>query len=221
MSNKILILYEFTEQKNRTPSEYHTFQQGLSMKIVTDGFATFFHEQINETDIIKMENGKPFYEKNSDLHFNITHSRCMVAVAFSDCSIGIDAESERPVRDRTIERVCTPKEAEYVYQEAEYVYQDPAQISRRFLHIWTLKESILKETGIGLRVPLNQFSVLHALQDSVIWTQSNLDSEWRMACVEQDSTVSFLLDNWPFVLSVTAAARRGQMEIVTQEVHLA
>ena len=43
-------------------------------------------------DIIieKTENGKPYFKKYPDFHFNISHTNGAVAVAFSKKSVGVD-----------------------------------------------------------------------------------------------------------------------------------
>lgn len=101
-----------------------------------------------EQQIEIMSNGKPVF-KGLPIHFNISHCKGMVACALAPCPVGVDVESGRLVTEALIKKVCATWEKDYIRgQEQE----------ERFLRIWTLKESYLKMTGEGLRVPLPSVS---------------------------------------------------------------
>lgn len=97
--------------------------------------------------------GKPYFPDLPDLHFSISHSGEMVAVAFCEREIGCDLERIRPRNLKTSERFFAPKEIEWLSTFSE------EQKNESFLRLWTLKESYLKATGRGFSLPLNAFSV--------------------------------------------------------------
>lgn len=89
------------------------------------------------------------------LRFNLTHTRGLVAVAVVlDRDIGVDAENltRRDVGPSVADRYFSPSEV----AELATVTSDARQ--RRFLEYWTLKESYIKARGMGLSLPLEQFS---------------------------------------------------------------
>lgn len=89
------------------------------------------------------------------LCFNLSNARTLVAcVVAQDIDIGIDVEEiDQP--DSVVEtanRFFSPKETAELYALA------PEQQKKRFLELWTLKESYIKARGTGLSTPLNLFS---------------------------------------------------------------
>ncbi|MBR7071576.1 MAG: 4'-phosphopantetheinyl transferase superfamily protein [Clostridia bacterium] len=97
------------------------------------------------------ENGKPFFENDPQLHFSISHSGTMVAVAFADREIGCDIEKIRDVSMDLAKRFFKEQE----YQWLLSLNGEEQRVC--FFRYWTLKESYLKATGLGLKLPLNSF----------------------------------------------------------------
>ena len=99
------------------------------------------------------DKGKLFCNNVPHIHFNISHSDNLVAVAVCDKPVGIDIETTRKVSLKLAKRVCTKKELEYVFDkipdEEDYVSENPEYI-KRFLEIWTIKEAYFKCTGTGI-----------------------------------------------------------------------
>lgn len=99
-------------------------------------------------------NGKPCLKDHPDKHFNLSHSGTLVMAAFSDHEIGCDVEKVKPGRLKVARRFFTESEQAYL--------DDPALSDKErdqlFARLWTLKESVLKATGEGVRMPLNSFS---------------------------------------------------------------
>jgi 4'-phosphopantetheinyl transferase len=91
------------------------------------------------------ENGKP-YLKNSDIEFNVSHSRELSVYAISEAEIGVDIEKirEMPYFDRIIRHFFTEKEADQVNG------MEGLQRAEIFFEIWTQKEAIGKMLGLGL-----------------------------------------------------------------------
>jgi 4'-phosphopantetheinyl transferase len=89
------------------------------------------------------------------LHFNLAHTRGLVAMAVSrEATLGIDAEN---VAARTAplpiaNRFFTAREA------ADLAALPPCEQTARFYALWTLKEAWLKATGIGIGAGLGHAS---------------------------------------------------------------
>lgn len=100
-----------------------------------------------ELDVACMKGKEP-------LHFNLSHSGEYVAVAVSDCPIGVDVEHK--VRNyESIAKRCFCKE-EY---EDIMSLESERQREQRFLEYWTMKEAYVKYVGKGLQIPLNSFRI--------------------------------------------------------------
>lgn len=105
--------------------------------------------------------GKPYIESPAvlpTLHFNLSNTPGLVVcvVSTSHQTLGVDAEYlDRPGETVGIaERYFSPREARAL------LAQPPAKQRERFFSYWTLKESYIKARGLGLALPLEQFSFL-------------------------------------------------------------
>ena len=78
------------------------------------------------------ENGKPYF-KDSDIHFNYSHSKNYIVVAISTTSLGVDIE----------ERIVTDSVSDLYLGSAR---------GRDKLKNWVLKESYVKLEGSGLKI---------------------------------------------------------------------
>lgn len=86
-------------------------------------------------------NGKP-YIKNSDLHFNLSHSGSRALCVCGNVRIGCDIEKIKACNEKVAERFFCKNECAVLRQS-----EKP---SRAFTRLWTLKESVLKFTGEGI-----------------------------------------------------------------------
>ncbi|MET0382051.1 MAG: 4'-phosphopantetheinyl transferase superfamily protein, partial [Burkholderiaceae bacterium] len=87
------------------------------------------------------------------LSFNVSHTTGLLAIAVSRTTIGVDIETvERPVEVNLASRFFAPAES------AALDALHPSSRPRRFLELWTLKESYAKARGLGLRLPFDGFA---------------------------------------------------------------
>lgn len=115
------------------------------------------------------EHGKPFMENETDIHFNISHSKNCVAVAVCDTRVGIDIQHTVPYRDALAKRICTPEELHQI--------QTSGNPSAKFTELWTQKEAVVKLEGAGLalikRCRISDYSCATTYRDdyclSVVW----------------------------------------------------
>lgn len=138
----------------------------------------------------RSEYGKPFFLNAPDIHFNISHSATKVAVAFSDREVGCDIE--QVITARLSDRSAVQEAAKCLemagrfFTSEEYMamkaMESPSERIRMFYRCWTLKESYMKATGLGMTLAPDSFSVL-----------SNL---FRPAGVMGDGFVFFIPDSF-------------------------
>ena len=96
------------------------------------------------------DKGKPFVE---GICFSLSHSGDMVICAVGDKPVGCDIEQIGTPREKVAERFFAPEEIEYL---RSFPLADRA---REFFRLWTMKESYIKMTGEGLKLPLSSFYV--------------------------------------------------------------
>ena len=95
--------------------------------------------------------GKLYLPDHPSVHFNISHSKEMAIVVFSDREVGCDVEALRSVDWRVAERWFCPEERSDLLES-----ENP---DRDFTRLWTCKESFIKALGKGLQQPMNAFRV--------------------------------------------------------------
>jgi len=99
--------------------------------------------------------GRPEISPPGRLRFNLSHTRGLAAVLVAlevDC--GVDVEQRRQMRDLF-------GRATHVFSAAEVDSLRPLSTEgqhERFFDYWTLKESYIKARGMGLSLPLQQFT---------------------------------------------------------------
>lgn len=97
------------------------------------------------------ENGKPELLGCPGFYFNLTHSGFYAAAVFADSKVGIDMERLREGKAKIGKRFFSGEEQQYL----EKHWSDEL-----FTKFWTRKESYIKATGEGGRLPLSSFSVV-------------------------------------------------------------
>ncbi len=102
-------------------------------------------------DITLGPEGKPQVE---GIYFNLSHSVRMAVCAVGKQPVGCDVEKIDKEPDKMADHFFHPGETDLLHR---------CETKRRdelFFRLWTLKESYLKMTGEGLRLPLNSFEIL-------------------------------------------------------------
>lgn len=108
------------------------------------------------------DGGKPFIAGRWDICFSMSHCRCGVACAVSDRPVGIDIETIRPYRHELAERVMNAEEMGVITSSPHPEIE--------FIRLWTMKESFLKMTGMGIRSDLKQVPLSSARFSTTINT---------------------------------------------------
>lgn len=104
-------------------------------------------ENVLEPSIDITPNGKPYLVGEENLYFNLSHSEEMVMCAISEKEVGCDVEKKTVLDRRLAEYVMTEYELDRIYA----LERDTEQ-QEMFFRLWTLKESYMKATGLGIRL---------------------------------------------------------------------
>ena len=110
--------------------------------------------------LMKDENGKPYLPGGS-LFFSLSHAGDYAACAISDYPVGLDIQTLSTFREPILRSGFTPDEQCYVLSAANK--------EAAFTEVWTRKESYMKMSGLGLRLPLQSFSSLAPPENCNIW----------------------------------------------------
>jgi 4'-phosphopantetheinyl transferase len=100
--------------------------------------------------------GKPYLlaadGTTSRWEFSLSHTDGMVACAVAGRAVGVDVErlDRVPDFDALAASVCSTAERERL------AGLEPARRRERFIELWTLKEALLKATGVGVSFPIDQ-----------------------------------------------------------------
>lgn len=116
--------------------------------------------EITNDHFDKTAHGKPYLNTSKQLHLNHSHSQHFYALAASNyvADIGVDIEElERKVRFEAL--------AKHAFHPEEYqIWLDLECDPNYWFRVWTTKESILKASGLGIRMSMNELNTrLHRL----------------------------------------------------------
>jgi 4'-phosphopantetheinyl transferase len=132
------------------------------------------------------EFGKPAIDPECDLRFNLSNSLGLVVCLIGEgTEVGVDVEPR--TRAGSIAEVG-PRMFSQKEQTQLEALPDEAK-PERALHLWTLKEAYIKARGMGLALPLNQFSFVFKEGGSIYMEiDPSLGDEperWRFCLLEQ------------------------------------
>ena len=107
-------------------------------------------------DLTENAYGKPCFSAHPEICFNLSHSGSKVILGVSDRAIGCDIEiiHDTPIIQEIARNFFSPEEYQTLMAET-----DPAARCRLFYRLWTLRESFVKETGLGLYLSLKSFRI--------------------------------------------------------------
>jgi 4'-phosphopantetheinyl transferase len=130
----------YHQYKNKNAAGLFLLGRIFLREILSDNYSLPF-----DVDIEIDTNGKP-YIPHSSLYFNISHSGEKTAVVFAEKPVGVDIEKLVKHSRETLlamgQKVFSPKEM--------LLLENAVNIQECFTKMWTIKESFVKMTGIGL-----------------------------------------------------------------------
>lgn len=141
----------------------HRRQFVLTRALVRTTLSRYSKVEPHEWRFVQNQYGRPSIQTSQNhlgLKFNLAHTNGLVACAvIRDASgdnrmVGVDVEN-------TARRGATVEIAKRYFSDREIadLRQTPeAKQRKRFFEYWTLKEAYIKARGMGLAIPLKQFS---------------------------------------------------------------
>ncbi|WP_291322933.1 4'-phosphopantetheinyl transferase superfamily protein [Desulfonatronospira sp.] len=139
-------------------------------------------------------NGKPYLPQLPELQFNISHSGKWVVCGAGDKPLGLDIEK--------VQRDITAVARRY-YPQRELDWLQTLPPNRRqaaLIQGWVLRESCMKATGLGLRLPLKDLEIVFNPEVQVYLTRKGVkthcastlcafdDQEYRLALTVMDAS---------------------------------
>lgn len=100
------------------------------------------------------KNGKPVLTAQNGVFFNLSHAGTYVLCAAANAPVGCDIEDIRTAKTALAQKIFSP--AEYADILAGKTDEERAE---RFFRLWTLRESYMKFTGLGLGLSLSRFEI--------------------------------------------------------------
>jgi 4'-phosphopantetheinyl transferase len=115
--------------------------------------AQLLNEAPEKIKIAIAEQGKPYLADSPELAFNLSHSANVMVIAIGwHCQIGVDLETCRPRAGlQGLVEKCFAKE-----EITHWNCLPKAQQTIEFYRFWTRKEALVKATGRGIVLGLNQ-----------------------------------------------------------------
>ncbi|MES1255647.1 MAG: 4'-phosphopantetheinyl transferase superfamily protein [Acidobacteriota bacterium] len=130
--------------------------------------------------------GKPALalETRPRLHFNLSHTRGLVALAITTAGeVGLDVEDCRARRLDIADRFFAPPEIAALRATPE------GEQAAAFHALWTLKESFVKARGTGLSLALDTFAVgLHPPRLLPFGVAATEADQWHFTCLSPTSS---------------------------------
>lgn len=121
--------------------------------------------------------GKPYIE-GLPIFFNLSHSGDYTMCVISDSEVGCDIEEIKSTEDKLAKRFFCKEEYEDIISQAS-----DASRKNQFYRYWTLKESFIKATGLGLKLHLNSFQII--LGNKISIKQSVNDKDYSFYEIDE------------------------------------
>ncbi|MBA8931969.1 4'-phosphopantetheinyl transferase [Kutzneria viridogrisea] len=135
-----------------------------------------------------LQHGRPRLLSGMGVHLSVSHAGQRVAVAITRLGeVGVDVEHLRtdgpPFDEELAENTLSAQELKALLAAA------PEDRHTDFLRLWVRKEALLKATGHGLRLPIDQVEVSPADQEPALlrWPLPRPPEQVRMAALDAGS----------------------------------
>ncbi len=152
----------------------HQRQFAVTRALVRTTLSRYSNIEPQQWRFDKNQYGRPYiktYQNSPGLRFNLSHTKGLIVCALSQdtpnekCVIGVDVENieRRGATIEIAERFFSDRESADLLNVTEKARRS------RFFDYWTLKEAYIKACGMGLTIPLKQFSfhIMHPAPISI------------------------------------------------------
>lgn len=124
------------------PAEKEKFKEYKDENVLKEKIASLYLKKKYIGDYYIDLNNKP---QSDNIFFNISHSYGRAVLAKTKINqIGVDIEKIRDINPKLITYISNKEELDYIEDE------------KTFFEIWTSKESILKSSGMGIKIDLKE-----------------------------------------------------------------
>ena len=198
MSHQVNVYYMYCPRELCSKENYHNYQRKLADKMLNHGLKSMFGVDGVGKIIEKGRNGKPYLKGQEQYQYNISNTDGIVVCALSDICVGVDAEQRKPFRTGILRKCASSAETAYILESEEQKQQ-----SDRFFQLWTLKESYIKMTGEGMRIPLQE--VEFVFQEDEVSKQKKIECNregkfyqkrqgeyWMALCTREEVEVQWI-----------------------------
>lgn len=117
--------------------------------------------------------GKPLLRFHPEIHFSLSHSKDYAICSIGSEDIGNDIEWVRSGKDNVAKRFFAAEELAWIKNAVDSKERD-----ERMFRIWTMKESFLKVTGLGMSLSLKDFAVVMEEDENIKLRQSINDKTY-------------------------------------------
>ena len=147
------------------------YQRALAEKLLQWALLKEYGVSLSALHRERTSAGKPFFVD------------CPINFSLSPAPVGVDVEQVRPVRPAIVRRVCTEEERLWLSVQRDQ--------TDAFFSLWTLKESVMKLSGQGIRYGFQQASFTFK-QDTpcfrepeVLLSQFALSGGWKVSAASR------------------------------------
>lgn len=134
--------------------------------------------------------GKPYFRYYPELYFSLSHSGDYAICSIGECEIGNDIEKVKSGRLRVAERFFAAEELVWMQQ-----VDSVEKMEDRMFRIWTMKESFLKVTGLGMSLPLKDFTVTMSENTEILVRQQVNEKKYFMKEYKMQMEDTMLTEN--------------------------
>lgn len=160
--------YEMLSDEERERAARYLVEKPQNDFILTRGrlrclLASYLGTGAREVLLRQAEHGKPHLDRGFDLRFNVSHTDGLALLAFVRTrEVGVDVEKIKAAPDarRLAERFFSVRERGFLKDLSG------DDLHAAFFRCWTRKEAYVKARGEGLSLPLHQFDVSVAENES-------------------------------------------------------
>lgn len=176
-----VIYYTYYSTSSSSISDTVKKEHLLGRALLSKGLSELYQIPLTFSDLdhvlIHDTNGKPLLVQYPHINFNITHCNGLVACAFHNKAIGIDAELPSYFPEILINKALSEKEKRFLQSKSTTTTEK----QEWFYRLWTLKEAYVKKSGIGVDTNLTDFSFSFQINEKATTVKC---SDFSISCYQ-------------------------------------
>lgn len=192
MKHQVDVYYAYCPKSLCSMKNYREYQKKLADKMLNYGLKRMFDIDATGMVVEKGKYGKPYLKDMEQCQYNISNTDGIVVCALSDMAVGVDTEKEKPFRSGILHKCTSATEIAYIMEPEVKNEQE-----KRFFQLWTLKESYIKMTGKGMRIPLTEVVFGFEKNGEIFCSkqgkfyQRRQGDYWISLCIKEDAEVNW------------------------------